>query len=341
MDMIDEKSALQNVGELDRRSYIGGSRVSAILGLDAYGKTPLSEYQFILGEIDNTPDAETLAFFEWRKEWEPIVIKRVKREFDAKIVAVNQRYRDSEYDFLAAEIDAEWADEDGAIQNLEIKTVHPLAFSETSGWGEAGTSDVPIQYAAQCMWGLGITGRQVCILVAMAGIDTLVFYRIERDEEVIADMRERCIAFWTEYVLKRVPPEPINLDDVMRLTLKMRGRPVEADDEMVKNLQDLASIRASIAAFDGSKDDVMFKIGVAILKQWGIPAPAVTDKGKIEPAQVADNAVILRAGQQIASWKLQNTTRIDADKLRELHPDIAAACSKTTPSRVLRIKKPK
>ena len=57
--------------------------------------------------------------------------------------------------------------------------------------------------------------------------------------------------------------------------------------------------------------------------------------------QVKDNAVILRAGEQIASWNLQNTTRIDAKQLREEAPEIFGKFSKTTPSRVLRFKKPK
>lgn len=322
------ETALVDVGDLDRATYIGGSRVAAILGLDAYGKTPLSEYLAITGQVDTQIDPKTLAFFEWRKEWEPIVIKRVKREFDAHIVRVNQRYRDPEYDFLAAEIDAEWADENGEIQNLEIKTVHPLAFGEKGGWGDAGTDEVPINYAAQCQWGLMVTGRQVCVLVAMAGIDTFVFYRIVRDDELIAEMRERCVRFWTENVLAGVPPEPVTLEDVMRLTLRANGRPVQADDDLFEAIRAVRGIRESIKAMDAEKDDLMFKIGLAVWKQW-----------KADPENPPkDSALILRGKTPIATWNLQRTTRLDAKALREAEPDVAAKYSKTTPSRVLRIK---
>ena len=316
---------------LDRRTYIGGSRVSAILGLDPYGKTPLSEYNAIVSEIEVGPSPETLKFFEWRKEWEPIVIKRIQREFDAKIVAVNERQRDSDVPYFAAEIDFEWIDESGEIQNGEIKTVHPLAFSEQSGWGDAGTSDVPVNYAAQCMWGLGVKKRNVCILAALAGIDNLVFYRIERDDDVIENMREQCRRFWEDNVLPRIPPDPINMGDISSLMLKMRGRPCEADDELFENLRILQKIRGSIAAMEGDKEELMFKIGSAVLAKWQA-APDNPPK---------DNAIILRGGQQIASWSYQETVRLQVKELREAEPEIAAKYSKKTASRVLRFKKVK
>lgn len=319
------------VGEIDRRTYIGGSRVAAIMGLDPYDRTPLTEYLSIVSELENKPDAAQLAFFEWRKEWEPIVIKRVKREFHAQIVGVNNRYIDPEHDFFAAEIDAEWLDENGETQNLEIKTVHPLAFNERSGWGDEGTDQVPVHYAAQCMWGLGVTGRKVCILVAMAGIDTFVFYRIERDEETIAAMREHCAEYWLQHVVARVPPDPINLPDVMRLTLRMRGRTVEADADLLANLESLKGIRASMAAMEEEKNELMFKIGGSILHAW-----------QADPdSPPKDSAAILFNGVEIANWNYQETTRIDSKALRKEEPAIAAKFSKTTSSRVLRFKRTK
>src|SRR3990167_9552293 len=108
-----EVAVIDRQAPLDRRTYIGGSRVSAILGLDPYGKTQLSEYNAIVSEIEVGPSPETLKFLEWRKEWEPIVIKRIQREFDAKIVAVNERQRDSDVPYFADEISFKWIDEKG------------------------------------------------------------------------------------------------------------------------------------------------------------------------------------------------------------------------------------
>lgn len=332
--------ALANIGEIDRKSYLGSSDCAAVLGLGAYGATPLTVYMKKVGEQAEEMDPKHQLFLTRRKRWEEPIVQMLREEFDGKIVAINHRYADPEFPFLAAEVDFEWADADGVIQSGEIKTCSPFAFGDKQGWGEAGTDQIPVHYCAQVMFSLMVTGRQTCIVAAMVGLDTMIFYRVERDDEVIKEMRAKCVKFWTENVLKRVPPEPINLPDVMRLTLRMAGRPVEADDAMVKNLRDLADIRGQMAAFEGEKDDVMFKIGCAILKAWGVTEPALREPGVIDAGQPpVDNAVIMRVGQQIASWNLQRTKRIDADKLRELHPEIAAACSKTTPSRVLRFKK--
>lgn len=332
--MTDGKWQPIEVGELDRKTYIGGSRVSAVLGLDPYGKTPLTEYESIISEQEGKIDPEREKFFAWRKEWEPIVIKRIEREFDAKIVAVNKRYRDPEHKFLAAELDFEWLDPTtGLIENGEIKTVHPLAFNERGGWGEAGTADVPVNYSAQCMHGLGVMGRRKTVLVAMAGIDTFVHYNIERDDEVIAAMRARCVSFWIDNVLARLPPDPVSLDDCMRAMKRLRGKPVEADEQMYDWLTKLKALRETANAMEGEESELKFNIALAVLRAWGYPDPELALPG------VKDNALITHAGAEIATWNAQSTARIDAKALRKEKPDIAALFTKSTISRVLRFKK--
>jgi predicted phage-related endonuclease len=326
--------ALQDVGEIDRSTYLGGSDIAAIMGLGAtyngVQQTPLTVYLKKIGELESDIDQEWQDILEFRKDLEGPIIKLLRRKFDAFIVAVNQRFVDREYPFFAAEIDFLWRMTlSSSVENGEIKTVEPIAFGERTGWGEEGTSDYPINYTCQNMWGLGITGAHTCVLAALVGISKMLFYRVERDDDVIKEMRQRAHYFWTENVLKRVTPEPINLDDCMRLMLRMRGKPVEADDEMFNNLRDLEEIRATKKTIEGDESKVKFKIADAILKLWKAD----------QNAPPKDNALIMRGGQQIASWNYQFTKRIDADKLRELHPEIATACSKTTPSRVLRFKK--
>lgn len=321
----------------DRRRFIGGSDAAAIMGLGAYGRTPLTTYFAKTSDTHEALDPERKRFFERRKRFEPLIVEMLREEFDAEIVCVNQRYIDVEHDFLAAEIDFEWRDPaDGTIQNGEIKTVSPFAFGEKHGWGDVGSDEIPIHYAAQVMHGLGVTGRRTCIVAALAGFDKMVFYKLLRDEETIAEMRARCINFWTEHVLKFVPPDPISLEDCLRLSTRIRGRPIEADDELLANLQALKNIRASMKAMGEESDEVTFKIGATVLKAWGL---TWTDGDIISPAK--DAAIILRGGQQIASWNLQETTRLQPQLLREAMPEVFAQFSKTTKSRVLRLKKEK
>lgn len=315
--------------EYDRRQYLGGSNAAAVMGLGAYGNTPLTVYLSKLGATPEEADPKRELFLQRRKRWEGPIVEMLREEFDGNIVAVNRRYRDAEHKFIAAEIDFEWQDHDGSIQNGEIKTVSPFVFGEAHGWGDAGSSDIPVHYAAQNMHGLMVTGRRTCITAAMIGLDNMIFYRIDRDEETIAEMRQRLVSFWRDNVLANVPPEPISLEDCMRLTLRMRGKPVEIDDEIEDLLGQLKSIRASKKLFDDDEAGIKFAILNFIRKQWAL------DPG----ASVNDNAVLLRDGRQVASYNIQPANRIDVEALRQQEPEIATRFSKASTTRVLRIKK--
>lgn len=324
------------VGELDRKTYVGGSRVSAVMGLDperqGQRKTALTEYLSIIGELEGKPDPERLAFFEWRKEWEVPVVKRLKREFDAQIVSVNQRYRDPDYEFMAAEIDFEWMDETNhpaTVENGEIKTCHPLAFSEKQGWGEAGSSDIPVHYAAQCMWGLGVMRRRVCVPVAMAGIDLFTFYRIERDDETIKWLRDGVIDFWVNHVENRIPPDPQNWSDMMQLYAKVNGKPVEIDEGVMRALRDLQEVRVSLTQYKQDEEDLKFTIAEFICKAWGV-APGQ------EPE---DDARLLYKDQEVATWKKGRGAHLDQQRLKKDKPEIVSAYTLPHYFRTIRIKK--
>jgi predicted phage-related endonuclease len=316
--------------DYDRRRFIGGSNAAAIMGVGAYGNTALTCYLAKIGEGEEEMDARQRLFLERRKRWEGPIVEMLREEFGGNIVAINQRYQDPAHDFIAAEIDFEWADENGEIQNGEIKTCSPFAFGERQGWGEEGTADIPVHYAAQVMHGLGVMRRQTCIVAAMVGLDTMLFYRLERDEETIAAIREEEVRFWTEHVVPRVPPDPVSYDDCLRLALRMRGKPVEIDDATAERVEQLRLIRANQKALDGDESAIKFEILDYIRRAWLLEAGAA----------IEDNAVLLRNGLKIATYNLQSTRRIDVERLREEQQAIAAEYTKSTSTRVLRISKP-
>lgn len=308
---------LVSVGEIDRRTYLGGSDAAAVLGLDPYGKTPLTVYLAKRGELETgAPDPEREKFLRRRKRWEGPIIEMLREEYDGKIVAENGRYIDPEHDFLAAEIDFEWIDGDGVVQNGEIKTVSPFAFNENSGWGEAGTDEIPVHYMAQVQHGLGVRQRDVCIVAALAGLDTMTFYKVFRDDETIAAMRETMVNFWHRHVLAGVPPDPITLADVGRLWNRRNGRPVELDDETAGHLEHLRQARGKLKAIEGDAKELELAVAKAIAKAWGVA------EGE-EPPE--DAAVLTHQGRKIATWRRGRSTYIDQRGLAAAHPDIKAA----------------
>jgi predicted phage-related endonuclease len=329
-------SALMQVmseAEPDRRSYLGGSDAAAIMGVGAYGRTPLACYRAKVGESVEVMDAEKRRFLERRKRWEGPIFEMLREEFDAEIVAINRRLVDPEFDFMAAEIDFEWIDSDGSIQNGEVKTVSPFAFGERAGWGEAGSSDIPVHYAAQVMWGLMVTGRRTCIVGAMIGLDSFVFYRVERDEETIAAMRAAALDFWREHVLKRLPPEPISLADVLSLTIKMVGKPTALDATALESMRKIKLIRDSKKAMDTEIEELEFLVFDFIRQAWALPT---TEADQLP----TDNAILTFAGQPVGTWARQRGASLDQKRLKSERPEIVAAFTKEHFFRTLRFTRP-
>lgn len=331
MNDLAQPTMSDDVGELDRRTYLGSSNAAAVMGVGAYGNTALTCYLAKIGQGEEEMDPRQRLFLNRRKRWEGPIVEMLREEFDGNIVAVNRRYRDPEHDWMAAEVDFEWLDADGQLQNGEIKTVSPFAFGEKHGWGEPGTADIPVHYACQVMFSLMVTGRQTCIVAAMVGLDTMLFYQVDRDEETISAIREECVRFWHEHVLARVPPDPVSYEDCLRLALRMRGKPVEIDDATATRLEQLRAIRANAKAMEGDESAIKFEILDFIRRAWLLDP---TD-------EVADNAVLLRNGVKVATYNLQSSARIDAERLRSERPEVAAEYVKSTATRVLRIAKPK
>ena len=193
----------------DRRKYIGGSDVAAILGISPWRSAVDLWVDKTTPPVENGQNA---AAKRRGTRLEPYILDMIREDFGIKIASVNQRYIDPELDFLAAEIDAET--EDG--ENIEIKTVPPFKAKE---WGEHETDQLPLHYVAQVQHGLGVRNRKICRVFALIG-DELKPYVVERDDETIAAMRARCSEFWTKYVLPKIqPPLDFQHKDVLE-TLK-------------------------------------------------------------------------------------------------------------------------
>lgn len=285
--------------EPDRRRFIGGSDAAAVMGFGSFDYTPLKVYLSKISDEPEQLDAKTRLFLDRRKRWEPVVVQMLREEFDAEVTAVNLRYVDKEHEFLACEIDFEWRDPNGETQNGEIKTVSPFSYGEKWGWGDAGTADVPIHYAAQVQHGLMVTGRKVTILAAMVGLDNMIFYRIERDDEVIAEMRTEEVRFWNEHVLKKVPPAAQTIADLHKLyKTSTKDLSVSANSEIGSKALRLRAARANIEAIQLEMESLEFDI-------------------KLE---MKDAEKLLVEGRSVFSWKDQNWARLDQESFKIKEP---------------------
>ena len=338
------------VGELDRRTYLGGSDIAAVMGLSPW-QTPLQLYERKMSATPEIITEEKRRFFARRKRQEPVIAEMLFDTYGIEVTRLSMdgnpnRYVDPDYQFLAAEIDFEFLMTDtargcfdrpefcaipnGTLLNGEIKTVHPFKASE---WGEEGSEDVPVHYAAQVMHGLGVTRRPAALVAALFGLDNLVAFPVIADAETIAAIRQKAITFWADHILARVAPDPLNMEDMMRLFSKVNGKPVEADEATVDLLVELRSIRANVTALEEKKDELEFQIADFVRKQWGIAADA--------PAEASDNAIITVTGIPFATWKKQRRSSIDAKRLQAEQTEIAEKYTRTTWFRSIRFPKQK
>lgn len=255
---------------LSERPWIGGSSISAILGLPNPGnRTPLTEYLRLLGKAPDL-DAEDEEFFEGRKSLESFMAHKLK--YKAKVVptAMNVRYCDAEHSWLRAEIDAETNEE-----NDEFKT--SSEFVAPRQFGDEGTEDYPIYMAAQCQWGLGIRPKPVGYLNVCIGFDRWKRFRIEPDADLFQEMRSKAINFVNNYVIPGIQPPPINIDDLKLLYPRSTAQSILADKVLMGHLERMAEADARLKAAKAEKEDCHFEVAMML----GEADTAINEHGKV------------------------------------------------------------
>jgi putative phage-type endonuclease len=303
----------------DRRRYIGGSDVAAVLGISPW-RTPLQLWEAKTAPA--LPHDAPKGVKRRGHRWEAVVAEMLvehlgERGHEVEIVGSNKRYEDPERPFLAAEIDFEIRlDGEDEITNVELKTVHPFKAGE---WGEAGTDESPVWYTAQAMHGLGVTGRRRCLVAPLFGADEIRAYPVLRDEETIAAMRARCDAFW-QLVQTGVRPDPTTLADLDRLYRADETVPaLIADDELTRHVLRLRAIKAEIKARELEAEAIEFDVKRAMRDAVELVIPGDEKKVAI-------------------SWKERGTTWLDQGALKEAHPKLHREFTRKGSARVFTVK---
>lgn len=292
----------------DRRKYIGGSDIAAILGISPW-KTAYQLWQDkTQPAMPENNDPERLKVLNRGKRLEPYILDMIRSEHGLEITAANKRYIDQDVPYFASEIDAEAGD-----LNIEIKTVHPFKIKE---WGEQGTDALPLHYIAQVQWGMGITKRQQCDVFALIG-DDLKRYSVLADQELIDAMRVKANDFWVNHVTTLAPPPPAGEEDLYALYPTDSGetRAIDTDGDALAAINDLRIFKQQAA-----------DIGVRI-----------SECEQIIKTAMGDASVLTLAGKKVCTWKTQTALRFDSRAFAVAHSDLYEQFLKTTESRVFRM----
>jgi len=298
----------------DRSHYIGGSDIGAILGVSKFpNATPLAVYMRKAGLLADEPiDPQREKMFKRGKRMEPVVLAMLAEERGLDIIATNQRYTDAEYPFMACEIDAE-TKVAGEHVNIEIKTTSPFAAGQ---WGEEGTDEIDMSYAAQAMWGLMVTGRRRTIFGVLVGSDNLLTYEIKRDEDLINGMREAAIHFWRDHIEAHQPPAPVNIDDAMALFKRKPASVTEASAEVMEMAENYRRWQLQAKMANEAADELKFKILAAMLGDDEVR------KAQLKVAEQKGKHLLTFGGDELLTVRYQESRSIDAKGLRKAHPKI-------------------
>lgn len=306
--------ARARAAEPDRRTFLGGTDAPAVLGVSEW-LTPVELWRLKTGRVKPEPNAARDKRLERGKRLEPFICEMVVDKLrdlghDVEVLARNERYTDPVYPFLKCEIDLELR-VDGEHVNGDAKSVGGQARHR---WGQEGTEDVPIDYAAQFMDGLMITGRQRCLAAALRSFDDVDIFWVTRDEPTIEGMRSKLVSFWQDHVQADVPPDPIKFADVRALFARPEPRRVEATPEILEAVEELGLIKSRVQALENREEYLRFTIA----KHMGA-------------------AETLSAGvRDLMSWANEERSRFDLERFKREHPDWYALYTSTTTTRVLR-----
>ena len=243
------------------------------------------------------------------REFEDYVARRFTEATGRKVRRANAMFYHEKYPFMLADVDRMVVGENAG---LECKTASPYMAEQ---W-ENGK--IPLSYQIQCLHYMAVCGAEAWYIAVLIYGKEFKYYRIERDEEMIADLIQIEEDFWQNYVLKRQIPSPDGsklADSVIAEYYKQtitETIPLTGFNEKIKRRQELSEI---IGKMDTEKRQIEQEL-----------------KLYLGEAEIAENE------QYRVSWKAVQSNRLDEKRLKEEQPEIYEKYKKSVLSRRFTVK---
>lgn len=289
-----------------RRSGIGGSDASAILGLNPWQ----SAYATYLTKLGEMPDKEDTEAMRQGRDLEDYVAKRFTEEVGKKVQKCNYMIRNPAYPWALANIDRKVVGENAG---LECKTTSTLDLRQFHG------VDFPEKYYVQCVHYLAVTGAERWYLAVLVFGKGFYTYTLERDEDEIAALMDAEAEFW-DRVENHIPPEL----DGNKATLEALEGQYAISDPTVRI--DLTSCATDLAILEACQKQIKT-----------LEEKERTAKARIMNAMgYAENGGY---GGYSVSWKPQKRKTFDKKKWESHNGKIPDEYMKTSETRVFRFTK--
>ena len=289
----------------ERRKSLGGSDVSALLGMNEY----CSRYTLYADKKGLLPDKEDTEAMRIGRDLEDYVAKRFTEKTGKKVRKENAIIRNPNIPYLHANVDRVIVGENAV---LECKTVSALSLKQYKN------GEYPDRFYAQCCAYMLVCGfKKAYLAVLVLGKDFIVF-EIERDEEELNTLDKECKDFW--HLIETDSP-PMT-DGEKSTTETLTTIFPQSDDEKIVNLlgfddsiQQYISLGQQIKELENKRDEMGNKIKAFM-----------GDAGKGE------------SNKYKVSWSSYLKPTFDAKKFAADHTHIdLSAYYKKTPTRTFRV----
>lgn len=185
----------------DRKTYLGSGDIAAVAGVSPYSSA-LDVWARKTGAV---PEVETTAPMRVGLALERPIIEALYAEPRGLIAGECAFATHPENPNFGATPDAHACFPDGRERRLvECKVVGTHMQKRWGTVDEDGSDAVPPDVLVQVQWQFACTGQQIADIVALLGTELRV-YRVERDDEMIANLEKIGSAFWELVQRKEAP----------------------------------------------------------------------------------------------------------------------------------------
>jgi len=285
-----------------RGGGIGSSDAAVAIGLSPY-KSPLTLWL----EKTQRKEAEDLSDKDaviWGTVLEPVLASVYAERTKRSVRRVNAVLQHPEHCFMLANLDRETRDPHDGPGVLEIKTA---GYHSAPQWEDG----IPIAYQCQVLHQLAVTGHAWADVAVLIGGQDFRIYRVQRDDDKIADLIEREADFW-QHVTSDIQPDPDGSEDAARslqwLFPQDSGQTLDLSESVEFNtlFAQLLSARQRKEADEAEE---------ALIRQ------------RIQSA-LGDATAALFQGGRITWKKTKDRLAPDLERLTQEHPEILQQYSK-------------
>ncbi len=177
--------------------------------------------------------------------------RRFEKETGKKVERVNETLFHKDYPFIGANLDRVVVGEDAV---LECKT--------TSAWKEKEWTEeeIPQEYILQVMHQLAVSGKQKGYIAVLIGNHNFKWKEVLRDEKVIAQIIDKLVHFWNDFVVPKIQPTLIRANDTDTLArlypAAIEGSTVQLPDDINRDIESLEAIKEDLKSLESQKERI-------------------------------------------------------------------------------------